>query len=88
MGRHEEAAVFMEECRNYRDKSWETYALYVHGYLLPTLDKMRSDGKLKRGHRLIEIDDEGDLYDYDGELDEEGNACGYGTMSLISDDIH
>ena len=77
----------MEECRSYRDKSWETYSLYVHGYLLPTFDQMRSEGKLKRNTKLIDLDDYGELYDYEGELDEEGNACGYGTLSL-NDGIH
>ena len=40
---------------------------YINGCLLPHLDSLRQQGKLKTGKKKIKIDIE---YDYEGELDE------------------
>ena len=46
MDRREEAEEFSKQCLEYRDKDWENYSYYVHGYLLPMLEKLREEGKL------------------------------------------
>ena len=32
------------------------------------------------------IDEDGEVYEYHGELDEQGNACGYGTSAIEDQD--
>ena len=82
MERHEEADEFTRQCLEYRDKGWETYSYYVHGYLLPLLEKLRKEGKLKKGVKQI-TDPSGEVYDYVGEIDDNANACGFGTATNI-----
>lgn len=47
------------------------------------VNAMRLLGKLKKGTRTIQYGDENEQFEFDyvGELDEDGNACGFGTMA-------
>ena len=43
---------------------------YINGCLLPHLDSLRQQGKLKTGKKKIQIYGNGYDFDYEGELDE------------------
>lgn len=45
-GRSRERTAFMKRCERLRDESYETYTQYVFGYLVPTVEEMRSQGEL------------------------------------------
>ena len=60
--------------------SHENYTLYIHHHILPFLAAKRSDGELKTGCSTIELDST--LYDYEGELDEQGGITGHGIAYL------
>ena len=49
LDRPKEKKGFMDECKLYEDGDPENYGRYVHGYLLPMLDQLRDDCKLKQG---------------------------------------
>ena len=49
------------------------YTQYIHGCLLPNFQEMRERGYLTKGIKKISFD--GLMWDYRGELDNEGNAC-------------
>ena len=64
------------------------YTQYVGDYLQPWVQELRLRGKLKRGKKKIHIKgvnryfpEEGEDWDYEGELDQDGLACGMGELS-------
>ena len=91
-GRKKEAlAIYMDECQNNRSNS-KYYARYVHGYLIPWFQEQRDIGNLITGKTLIIFlsdlsfvgkvqftDKNGDVWDYEGEIDKSGKVCGRGV---------
>ena len=80
---------YMLQCKQLEDE-YEKYSLYVHGYFLPWLQQQREAGSLQQGRskqifhhtqdlgqRKVFIGSD-DKYEYTGELDKDGNACGFG----------
>ena len=63
----------MEFCQN----RVELYTYYIVDYLEPWFDTERFNGNLKEGTKSVIIDDS--TYAYEGEIDKEGRACGFGT---------
>ena len=43
-----ELEAYMKECKSYENDSTK-YSLYVHGWWLPHLEKMKKEGLLKEG---------------------------------------
>lgn len=78
-GKDSELNEFMIECKQYkREDDIYKYSLYVHGWLIPYLDKMRKEG------RLTKVKKEwrcrlGFPWVYEGEADEMGRKCGEGV---------
>ena len=63
-------------------KYMSEYAIDVQRYV----DKLRYFGKLKKGHlKLTYYNQEGD---YTGEIDGNGNACGYGKLVFPNGDTY
>ena len=81
----------MEQCKSYESEP-KNYHLYVHGYFIPWLEKKRVAGQLKnckqsqKAHILLvvattEVKVIGDLCQYQGEIDENGEPCGVGEAT-------
>ena len=59
------------------------YSLYIHGYFLPLLEKMRGQGLIKKGTSVINHETPSGatfILKYEGEVDAEGRACGVGKL--------
>ena len=54
--------------------------------MIPLLEKLRKEGKLKKGVKQI-TDPSGEAYDYVGEIDDNGIACGFGTATKIDNNL-
>ena len=78
----------MEECQAYDDDNFK-YSYYIHGHLIPWRDQQREMGKLIPGKTVFFYSfgligtatirlKYGLQFEYEGELDEHGNPCGYG----------
>ena len=49
-GKDSELNEFMIECKQYKkEDDIYKYSLYVHGWLIPYIDKMRREGRLTKG---------------------------------------
>lgn len=69
------------------------YSAYIHGHLIPWFEEKRADGKLRYGklfYLLIikyvgkaQVTLEGNLCNYEGELDESNQPCGIGESSDV-----
>ena len=57
---------FMQECKTFEDDPY-LFTVYIHGWLLPTLEELRSQKKLKQGSKTIIIN--GFECKYNGEVD-------------------
>ena len=55
----------------------ETMTLYFHLHILPYLDMLRQQNKLKHGKKKV-FDGNAD---YDGEIDDNGDCTGVGTAA-------
>ena len=89
----ERVESYMAKCKEYEDSA-EKYSHYIHGYFLVWLDQQRREGKLTQGKKfnilsLLSIvknkkwrDMDGDCYLYTGEVDQDGQLCGYGFATL------
>ena len=58
-------------------KDPKTMHMYILGWWLPHLDRLRQQGKLHTGKKQIKVD--GIDAEYEGELDEAENCLGHGT---------
>ena len=58
----------MKECEGYESGKPDLYIYYIHGWLLPYLDGLREQKKLKQGTKQIRID--GKTCKYTGEKDD------------------
>ena len=76
----------MKNCKAFKNY-WKQFSLYIHGFWLPWLERARTEGRIKHGKQQKVIHDSDYLgekkikigkeeYDYKGEIDELGNACG------------
>ena len=65
----------MSKCKGF-EKDPYLYVYYIHGWLIPHLDQLRGQSKLKQGTKEIKIYAE--KCKYTGELDQKGLACGFG----------
>ena len=63
------------KCSSYQS-SMSNYTLYCMGYIEPTLEKLRSEQKLKIGKKKMTIN--GMLYVYEGEMKESNESHGFG----------
>ena len=50
LGLQKEIDNYIKECMRLRDAEPEKYELYIHGGMLPTLQKQRDAGMLKKGN--------------------------------------
>ena len=64
----------------YLDDDPETVSLYFHLCILPYLDMLRQQNKLKHGKKQVELFSND--ADYEGEMDENGDCVGLGTATL------
>ena len=58
----------------------ETMTGYFHLHILPYLEMLRQQNKLKHGKKKIIVDRWADC-DYEGEMDENGDCVGVGTAT-------
>ena len=87
--RENEIEEYMDSCRNSKNLECEKYSRYVHGYLQPFLEQKREKGLLKKQDKKLQMkmfDHSGAkeidvYYDYSGEVDQNGNACGLGIAT-------
>ena len=70
-GRSDEARALYDGTLTVNNMSW-----YIQTDLIPRMNLLRANGKLKSGEKLIHIDDM--EFKYIGEIDEKGLACGLG----------
>ena len=63
------------------DEDPETMTGYFHLCILPNLDMLRQQNKLKHGKKKVKIF--GRDADYDGEMDENGDCVGVGTATTM-----
>ena len=71
----------MKICKAFKNY-WKQFSLYIHGFWLPWLEQARTEGRIKHGEKKIKI---GNIeYDYKGEIDEFGNACGKGIATRVN----
>ena len=69
-------AQFMEDCKKFEDDPY-LFTIYIHGWLIPTFEELRSQNKLKKGEKTITIN--GFECKYTGEVDQDNKACGKGS---------
>ena len=79
-GFYDDIHKYLEECREHEDKI-QTYSFYVHGFLLPWFQEQREAGKIAIGMKSKPLFFDGAEWDYHGELDKNGNACGWGKAT-------
>ena len=70
--KNDEFEQYMAEC----EKDWRNYTGYCAGFEID-VQRKRAQGILKYGKTTVNI--YGTNYEYSGDLDERGNAYGYGT---------
>ena len=68
----------MQHCKSYEFGDPYLYTYYIQGFLIPYLDDLRDQQKLKLGTKEILIPNQG-TFIYNGELDDKGKACGKGS---------
>ena len=73
----------MDEGKKY-ENDHSNYTIYVHCYWLPLLEQKRSQGLIQSGKIILE-DMFGNEYKYEGEIDQNGQAFGYGIATDLSD---
>ena len=83
-----------EQCKKLENDD-NKFSQYIHEYWLPWLDEQRKAGKLIKGKYqsqiLLTITDEKRIeitikeYDYTGEMDQDGKACGQGVAVFVND---
>ena len=59
----------------------------MHGHFLPWVSQERAYKKLGKGDMFITIDRRSGLdgvYRYEGEIDSQGRACGFGIAKMIN----
>ena len=56
---------------------------YAQAEVLPKVSKLRKEGKLKQGTKAFEGGIGSCGWDYSGEVDEDGKACGIGELSEL-----
>ena len=64
------------DCR----KTDENYTVYLLGCFEPCLNMLRQKDQLRIGKKQIKLVFELNKWDYEGEIDEKGFACGFGTV--------
>ena len=69
-----ELNTYWKKCKAYRT-SVNDYTIYVRSYLEPWLQLQRTEDKLRVGKKIL-IDRFGFHWEYQGEIDREGLACG------------
>ena len=77
MDKQKDLQDYQDYCEKLRDDH-QRYSLYCHGYLIPKLQELRKQGRLKQGSRNVR-DEMNRWIKYQGEVDEEGKACGEGV---------
>ena len=91
MGLNAQAARFMAENEKFLRGDNKNYSRYVHGFLLPELEKRRQSGMILKSKFSVQTKREtcedqrkklqigAHSFDYIGETDRDGLACGYGV---------
>ena len=59
--------------------SAEDYTEFTVDYLLPMFEQLKREGKIKLGKKTIRISSRGLTWEYEGYLNDEGQATGYGS---------
>ena len=72
----------MLKCKEQQNKP-EKYSLYYHGYFLPWLEEKRDEGLFHQGRAVISSAAVHSKrhFNYVGELDSLGRACGFGIAT-------
>ena len=83
LNRNKKYDEFKSKCLKWREENTfdsKKYSYYVHCYLMPWFETERREGRLKdvRINRQLE---DGNYIKYDGEIDTQGKACGFGILT-------
>ena len=74
LGRTDDFRALYDGTLSIHNMSW-----YIHSEFLPKICRLRREGKLTKGEKVILLDEI--EFTYTGELDDEGQACGVGIST-------
>jgi len=75
---HLKLRKYIDTCEDCKIGDATNYSYYAHGKFLPWIQNQRDKNKLRIGESIVRIEPFGN-FDYYGEIDDKGKACGSGV---------